>query len=145
MEKFFKFFITVQFVNIVLFSASYASQTVKVGVYQNFPLCFTDEHGEVQGIYIDVLAHVAKNEGWKIEYTAKTWNECLEELKLRKIDLLCGIAYTEKRAENYFFNKENIIVDWDKSTFQKDQIFNQSLTFTAKKWLQWKKAYFCKP
>ncbi len=112
MKKFFKFLITIQFFNIILFSTSYAGQTVKVGIYQNFPLCFTDEQGEAQGIYIDVLAHIAKNEGWKIEYTAKNWNECLELLKLRKIDLMCGIAYTEKRARHYFFNKENVMVDW---------------------------------
>ena len=36
----------------------------KVGIYENKPLQFTDRNGEVKGIFVDVLNHIASREGW---------------------------------------------------------------------------------
>jgi len=39
---------------------------LKVGIYENFPLIFTTESGEVDGLYADVLDYIAEQEGDKI-------------------------------------------------------------------------------
>ena len=58
----------------------YAAPTLRVGTYPNPPLIFRDEQGRPQGIYVDVLEHVARQEQWKLEYVEGAWEECLERL-----------------------------------------------------------------
>ena len=48
--------------------AAFASTTIKVGVYQDFPLVFYDQQGKAHGVYVDLLDHIANQEDWKIEY-----------------------------------------------------------------------------
>jgi hypothetical protein len=67
--------------NLVHPPAIEAETPVKVGVYQNKPLLFQDENGEINGIFADVLAYVAQEEGWKIEYVMGSVST---EFKIRK-------------------------------------------------------------
>ncbi|ETR72471.1 MAG: Ntr family two-component system sensory/regulatory protein [Candidatus Magnetoglobus multicellularis str. Araruama] len=102
------------FFHTVLFALTmaHAEKTVTMGIYQNIPLCFTDSSNQPQGIYIDVLNHIANKEGWRIKYRIDTWNRCLQALDKHEIDLMCGIAVTLERKNRYFFNDENVMLDW---------------------------------
>ena len=85
---------------------------VVVGVYQNAPLLFMDADGKAEGIAIDVLEFIAKEEGWNLEYRLGSWMECLERLDRREIDLLPGIAKSPERAERYDFSSVPILTNW---------------------------------
>jgi len=102
---------------ILLFQYSYpyelsANSKIKVGIYNNEPLIFTDTDGKGKGIFADIIEHVASNEGWQIEYVAGTWQQCLSSLKNNEIDILCTIAFSEDRDKLYDFNKENLLTNW---------------------------------
>jgi serine phosphatase RsbU (regulator of sigma subunit)/ABC-type amino acid transport substrate-binding protein/anti-sigma regulatory factor (Ser/Thr protein kinase) len=89
-----------------------AATTIRVGTYDNPPLIFRDAQGKAQGIYVDVLEHVARQEDWTLQYVEATWEQCLERLRRGEIDLLVAIADSEERTTLYDFSREPFIVNW---------------------------------
>jgi PAS domain S-box-containing protein len=97
---------------LVLLFPVLEAQTVKVGVYQNSPKVFVDEHQNAQGIFIDIIEDIAEKEEWQIEYVIGTWAELLEKLKTGEIDILPDVAYTASRDSLFVFNKIPVIQSW---------------------------------
>ncbi len=93
-------------------SAGSAQRVVAVALSKNPPLIFTDDKGEAKGIFPDILRHIAKAEGWKIQYEPCNWNECQQKLQNGRIDLLMSIAYTKQRAERFDFTGESVFNNW---------------------------------
>ncbi|MBF0630930.1 MAG: transporter substrate-binding domain-containing protein [Magnetococcales bacterium] len=94
---------------------------VRVGVYQNKPGVFVDTNGEVRGFYIDILKHIAQNEGWRLQFIPGTWDENLTRLEHGDIDLLTAIAYTEERDKIFDFTKQTVFSNWGQIyTFEKN-------------------------
>jgi ABC-type amino acid transport substrate-binding protein len=89
-----------------------ASVTLRVGIYENEPLIYTDETGAARGVYADILDHIASEEGWSLEYVRGSWEECLDRLARGEIDVLTDIAYTDERSEVYDFSNETVFVNW---------------------------------
>jgi PAS domain S-box-containing protein len=89
-----------------------AETTIKVGVYQNEPLLFKDKNGEINGIFPDILAHIADEEGWNLEYTSCSWSQCFGNLESTEIDVLGAIAYSQERKQSYDFTIENVLTNW---------------------------------
>ena len=90
----------------------HADDPLKVGVYQNPPLVFMDEDESAQGLAIDILAAVAQQEGWRLEYVPCQWSRCLSLLENDEIDLLSTIAYSPERTTRFTFSNETLITDW---------------------------------
>ena len=88
------------------------NRAVRVGVYENAPKVFTDESGKPSGIFVDVIEHIAKSEGWQLKYVSGTWVEGLDRLASGEIDLMPDVAYTAERAEIYSFHKVPILSSW---------------------------------
>ncbi len=95
-----------------LAAAPASARTVRVGVYQDRPMVFVDEDGEVQGIYADVLRDVALREGWDLEWVPGAFPECLDRLDRAEIDLMTGIAYSDERAQRWRFTSETLLTNW---------------------------------
>jgi len=93
-------------------SASPAEITVRVGIYENNPKIFTDEHGEPAGFFPDLIRAIAKREGWKLAFVPGTWDECLASLLENKIDIMPDVAWTEERARLYDFAPESALSTW---------------------------------
>jgi sigma-B regulation protein RsbU (phosphoserine phosphatase) len=89
-----------------------AAGTLRVGTYPNPPLIFRDEQGRPQGIYVDVLEHVARQERWTLEYVEGAWEQCLERLRRGEIDLLLAIGYSPERGRQFEFSHELLIENW---------------------------------
>jgi PAS domain S-box-containing protein len=89
-----------------------AETTIKVGVYQNRPLLFKDNDGEIKGIFPDILAYIADEEDWNIEYVSGSWSQGLQNLKSADIDILGPIAYSQERKKDYSFTYENVLTNW---------------------------------
>jgi len=92
--------------------ASSDNRTVTVGVYENAPKIFMSESGKPAGIFIDIIEHIAKSEGWHLHYVPGTWTEGLDRLAKGEIDLMPDVANTAARAEIYFFHKEPVLSSW---------------------------------
>ena len=56
--------------------------------------------------------HIAKQEGWQLQYVPGTWAENLQRLNDGEIDLISTIAYSEERAKTFSFTKEFVVLDW---------------------------------
>jgi PAS domain S-box-containing protein len=91
---------------------SNASETIKVGVFQNRPLLFRDRDGIVKGIFADILSYTANKEDWVIEYVDGDWTQCLEGLKSENLDLIGAIAYTNDRNRFFDFTWESALTNW---------------------------------
>ena len=100
-------------------SADDSTVFLKVGVYENEPLIFTDKNGTVEGVYADIIRYIAEKEGWEIEYVHGTWDECLNRLRNGSIDILADIAYTEERSRTYDYTNETVLVNWGQLYVQK--------------------------
>ena len=90
----------------------HAGAPIRVGTYANAPLIFREADGRPQGIYVDVLEHVARQEGWALEYIEGSWEQCLERLQRGAIDLLVAIGYSPERSRLFDFSREPVIVNW---------------------------------
>ena len=86
--------------------------TVRVGVYENEPLVFAGSDGRPRGIYIDLLEHIASQEGWELDYVRGSWEECLGRMDRGEVDLQTSIAYSEERAQRYEFSRETVLANW---------------------------------
>jgi PAS domain S-box-containing protein len=93
-------------------SLSVASTTVKVGVYQDFPLVFFDDDNRSYGVYVDILNYVASREDWSVEYVTCKWIDCLNLLENGDIDLMTAIAFSKERTQKYDFNEETVFPNW---------------------------------
>ena len=116
------FFDTVQITGLFLFlvsmvwcssaSVSRAATVLKVGVYNNKPTIFIGDNGAVQGLFIDVLEEIARQEGWHLDYVTGHFSELFNGLRTGDIDLLPALAYSEKRDEFIDYTYETVMANW---------------------------------
>ena len=112
--------------------ASAADQRIIVGLYDNTPLIFTDSDSQVKGIAVDLLDHIARKEGWDIEYLQGSYAQCTRRLETGVIDLLPGMA-TSAQVENKFtFGEETIVANWGQLYIASDASFSDILDFHDK-------------
>ena len=133
MKRFFCTFLCCILVVAIPGLLSGSGETVKVGIYQNKPKVFIDAAGEPQGFFIDILDHIASEEGWQLDYVAATWEENLEKLEKAEIDLLLDIAESKERAEFFDFNKEIVFSNWAIVYVQEDSKVQSILDLKGKK------------
>lgn len=88
------------------------ARIIRVGAYENPPKIYTDDAGEIVGLFPDVLKYILQKEGWEIIYVHGTWTECLDRLEKNEIDLMVDVAYSEERAQKYLFSHETFLVNW---------------------------------
>jgi len=97
---------------LVSLSVRADERVVTVGVYENAPKIFTANTGKPAGIYIDVIEHIARNEGWRLRYVSGGWGENLDRLARGEIDLMPDVAYTAERGQLYSFHKVPVLSSW---------------------------------
>jgi len=112
---------------------SSADTKIKVGVYQNKPLLFTDNDGEAKGIFADILNYIAKKEEWEIDYVNESWIQSYEDLKSGKLDMLGAIAFSERRNQIFDFTYENVLSNWGQIYINKRSGIESILDFEGKK------------
>ena len=87
-----------------------ASESLKVGVFQNRPIVFY-ENG-FQGIFVEILDHVAEKEGWQLEYVPCELNQCIELLRANQLDLMTSLGESTDRLEYLDFSSEPVWTFW---------------------------------
>jgi PAS domain S-box-containing protein len=108
-------------------------QVVTVGVYENPPKIFVSESGEPSGIFIDIIRHIAKKEGWELRFAPGSWGEGLDRLERGEIDLMPDVAYSHDRAKIYFFHKTPVLSAWYQVYAQKGSNIRSMLDLNNKR------------
>ncbi len=129
------------FVIMLCLSGTYSSlnaqtseKIYRVGLFQDKPLCFQDSDGGLKGIYIDILEHVALQQGWKFKYIYNpSFEKNLENLKAGKIDIMVSIGYSEERAEIFDFTQETVMTNWGEVFVHKDSTLRSIINLADKK------------
>ena len=85
---------------------------LRVGIYHNPPVSFIDQAAAPHGFFVDILAAVAAEAGWAIEYQSCAWDDCLRELEAGRLDLLGAIAFAPERTALFDFTRESVITEW---------------------------------
>ncbi|MEN3043465.1 MAG: transporter substrate-binding domain-containing protein [Fervidobacterium sp.] len=99
------------FVIVQMFLLFGLSFSLKVGYYDNYPLCY-DDGGVPKGLFVDIFKQAFGKEASKFEFVFGEFSQLMEQLKEGKIDLLMVIAETKERKENFSFNKEVVVMNW---------------------------------
>jgi signal transduction histidine kinase len=97
---------------VLLCPLAHAATTLRVGAYPNYPKVFRSAEGEVRGIFPDLLDHIARQEGWKIEYSYDSWENCLDKLRKGSLDLMPDVAISPQRSAEYALSSETVLVNW---------------------------------
>lgn len=75
--------------------AAWGQTELTVGYEENPPIAFSTTTGKPAGISVDLLVHVARQQGWSLQWDPCKWDRCLEDLASGKIDLLVGMGQTQ--------------------------------------------------
>jgi len=89
-----------------------APKIVRVSINESYPDCFIGKDGKPQGLFIDMLDEIGKNENWELIYIMDVWNIGLEKLKNGEVDLKVSIAYTKERDLVYDYSTVPAYLDW---------------------------------
>ena len=111
----------------------HAQQLVRVGIYQNSPKVDYTASGQAQGIFVDVIEAIAREEGWKIEYVPGTFREGLERLAAGRIDLMPDVARTRERESLYAFHTESVLTSWNQVFARPDSGIRSLLDLDGKR------------
>ncbi|WP_200763747.1 HD domain-containing phosphohydrolase [Nitrosophilus alvini] len=105
-----RFFLLLIIYVSVLFPQEYKS--LKVCIYEDWPLYYYDEKEGPKGLFVDLLEKIAEKEKFSLEYFPSTLDGCLKGLRKKKFDLLCAVTQTHDRLQYASFAKEKIIENW---------------------------------
>ncbi len=87
-------------------------RTVRVGIYQNKPKLFLDDNGTPSGIFVDVLGAIAERADWQVTWVPCTWSDCLDSLRVARIDLMSDVAWSEDRDAWMDFHEDEVLESW---------------------------------
>lgn len=78
-------------------------EVIRVGSFEE-TYNVVNEKGERSGYGYEYLQNIAGYAGWTYDYVTSNWEDCFAQLQNGEIDILCGISYTDDRAENMLFS-----------------------------------------
>lgn len=85
---------------------------VRVGVHNTPPLIFTDSGGQVQGIFAELLNHIAAEESWTLDYVPCSYAACLTRLESGELDLLPAASVLADLEASIALSHEAILTNW---------------------------------
>ena len=101
------------FTLLILFSTTAIfAQKFKVGVYDNPPMVYWDENSKPAGFFIELLDHIADENGWELEYDSCKFAACKNLLQRDDIDILPDLGHSIARDSLFDFNETPIISTW---------------------------------
>ncbi|MFO1224931.1 MAG: transporter substrate-binding domain-containing protein [Burkholderiaceae bacterium] len=93
-------------------AAAAPPRTVQVGLYENEPKVYTDASGRPEGLFVELLQAVARNEGWQLQYVPCEWADCLDRLERGELDLMPDVAFTPAREKRFDFHAVSVASSW---------------------------------
>jgi len=88
------------------------TRVLRVCASEDYPMVHRTVGGRVVGFFPEILEHVAREHGWRVQYVWGTWEECLRRLERGEADLIGAIARTPDRERIFDFNREVVLPTW---------------------------------
>ena len=132
----------IQICLIILTGSSSLAQRVTVGVWDFYPLMFENEHGQMDGLFINVLEHVAEKEGWELVYERGTNEECRRWVEQGKIDMLGQAGNSKLNQEKYILSEQGVLSTWARIYAHSDAELTSLLDLAGKKVAILPQSYF---
>ena len=110
-----------------------ADRHLKLGVFIMDPMVTRDDDGNYHGAVVEIARHIAGLEGWELEIFQCDFHECLAMLESGELDLASPVAFTEKRAEKYSYNRETLLMDWGQIYADRDQHISNIMDLQGKR------------
>ncbi len=85
---------------------------MRVGFYENPPKLFTNDQGEEDGFWPDLVKEIARLEGWNLEWVHGTFDELINRTINGTIDIMVDVGYTDARSHLYTFSNESVFLNW---------------------------------
>ena len=98
------------FVLLVVNSAG-ASNTVRIA-YSDIDNFVGIKDGRLAGYGVALFDAIAEHTGWTYEYKSGSWEQCLEWVKNGEADFTFPAQYSEHRAADFLFSRQNCILDF---------------------------------
>lgn len=118
------------------------AQQVTVGVFDNYPLMYKSDNGEIKGLFIDILEHIGNNNGLEVSYRYGTAGECYSWLASGEIDMIGESSIAESRALKYLLTKESVLSTWAAVYSNSDADLNTFFDLEGKRVAIMKNSYF---
>lgn len=83
------------------------AKTLRVGYLGYKGFIAPDEDGKFQGYGVEYLKEIAQYTDFTYEYVYCSWNDSLEMLLTKEIDLVCTAKFTVERGQKYDFSTQN--------------------------------------
>ena len=93
----------------LLVSPAIAARDVKVAITELKPSLYTNEQGEPDGFFVDVIEEIAQKEGWNVIWISGPVSRSWERLSAGEIDLMPAVTSTPERQKFYDFSKESAL------------------------------------
>jgi ABC-type amino acid transport substrate-binding protein len=88
------------------------ARVVTVGLYENAPKVYTGPDGQPAGLFVELLAAIARAEGWQLRYVPCEWAQCLDQLAAGELALMPDVAYSEERSRRFDFHAVSVASSW---------------------------------
>ncbi len=89
-----------------------AAKRLNVGLFDNAPKIWADESGQARGFFPGLISALAERNGWEIVYVPCSFNQCVQMVRRGEIDLLPGVAQSDRRAGRLHFGREAVLQSW---------------------------------
>ena len=114
-------------------SIARAVDSIQVGIHQNEPKVFLDQKEKPAGFFVDLLRHIAQEEGWTIEFVHCQWDDCLLALEQEELHIMVDVAYSQEHERRFDFNREIVLTSWSVVYTRKGIELNSILDLHQKK------------
>ncbi len=109
-----------------------APEILKVGVYDNPPKIFTDDSGNPDGIFIDIIESVYSPRKIRVEYVSGKWSDLFSMLQKGEIDVLPDMAFSPER-DSLFHLSVPVLSSWLQVYTSSSSIINQPADLQGKR------------
>ncbi|MBL6445057.1 PAS domain-containing protein [Fulvivirga sp. 29W222] len=132
-------------VALVLFSfysTVNGQRVIRVGVYDNYPLAFSDSRGEPKGLFIDILKDIAEKEGWRLIYKNGKADECFQWLESGEIDVTTESGDYKGRSANFDIASSGLVSTWARVYAKRESDYTSLLDLGGKRVAVLENSYF---
>ncbi|BBE30123.1 hypothetical protein OSSY52_02640 [Tepiditoga spiralis] len=100
-----------KFLTILILFFSIISFSIKIGYYENYPLCFND-NGKPSGIFVEIIDYIGKGNNIKINWIYDTFPNLLKKIKNNEIDIITSVSILNERKEFLNYPEQYITNEW---------------------------------
>ena len=96
----------------VLCPPAAAERDVRVAITELKPSLYTNDRGEPEGFFVDIIEDVAAKEGWNVIWVSGSVSRSWERLSAGEIDMMPAVTRTPEREKLYDFGNESALSVW---------------------------------